>query len=120
MYRILGVVVVLSLGLLACSTLQTGILPGKWLRDDQPRVVITMGWQSHTSTHETGDLRVTFPSGERYFGSFVRLIDGVKLTNRMSVYDAWSMANVWPAGAGLGYYGVPGEWGGWGFGVLGP
>ena len=100
--------------LFACATLQTGILPGKWVRKDEPTIPITMGWESKTHSHDMGDLIVTLPSGERYLGSFVRISDGVKVKSTMSVYNAWSMANVWPVGAGIGYYGVPGEWGGWG------
>ena len=102
---------------LACATLQTGILAGKWVRPGHPTVPITMGWQSDTHSHVMGDMVVTFPSGERYLGSFVRVTDGVKVDYTMSVYNAWSMANVWPMGVGLGYYGLPGEWGGWGGGL---
>lgn len=114
MYRFEQAAVALSVFALSCATLQTGILAGKWLQRDQRSVLITMGWESATASHDVGDLMVTFPSGERFHGSFVRISDGLKITHGMSVFDAWSMAKVWPTGVGLGYYGVPGEWGGWG------
>ena len=114
MHRLVKIATALSLLFAACATLQTGILPGKWLRGGHPVVPITMGWESRSASHETGDLMVTFPSGERYYGAFVRVVDGVKLQSRMSVYDAWSMAGAWPTGVGAGYYGLPGGWGAWG------
>ena len=114
MSRLAMVLLALAMAGVSCATLQTGILPGKWIRADHAMVRITMGWESKSAGHEVGDLIVTLPSGERYHGGFVRLVDGVKLEHRMSVYNAWSLANAWPMGVGMGYYGLPGSWGGWG------
>ncbi len=100
--------------IVSCATLQTGILAGRWLRSGQPPVRIVIGWESKSATHEVGDLMVTLPSGERYHGAYVRVVDGVKLESRMSVYNAWNLANAWPMGVGMGYYGLPGDWGAWG------
>ena len=112
--RVAIVALALALFGLACATLQTGILPGRWIRAGQPVVPITMGWESKSVSHEMGDMIVTLPSGERFHGAFVRLVDGVKVENRMAVYNAWSLAGAWPVGVGVGYYGLPGSWGGWG------
>lgn len=97
----------------ACATMQTGILAGQWVRPGKADVPITMGWESVSHGHEMGDIMVTLPSGERYRGAYVRIADGVKVAYTTSVYNAWSMANVWPMGVGIGYYGTPMGWGGW-------
>ena len=117
MHRFEKLIAAVSVFALSCATLQTGILPGKWMRRDHPVVPITMGWESHSASHEMGDMMVTFPSGERYHGAFVRITDGVKVDHRMAVYNAWTMEGVWSTGVGYGYYGVPGGWGSWGGGI---
>ncbi|MFP6563392.1 MAG: hypothetical protein VCC68_02770 [Myxococcota bacterium] len=97
----------------ACATMQTGILPGKWLRDGKTTIPITMGWESISHSHQMGDMIVTFPSGEKYRGAFVRISSGVKVAYTTSVYNAWNMAGAWPMGVGYGYYGESMGWGGW-------
>ena len=117
MYRLEKFIAAMAVFALSCATLQTGILPGKWMRGDHPVVPITMGWESRSASHEMGDLMVTFPSGERYHGAFVRITAGVKVDQRMAVYNAWTMEGVWPVGVSYGYYGVPGGWGGFAGGI---
>ena len=52
MHRFEKLIAAVSVFALSCATLQTGILPGKWMRRDQPVIPITMGWESHSASHE--------------------------------------------------------------------
>lgn len=111
--RLFVIFTAVAIWAVSCATMQTGILAGQWVRPGKATVPITMGWESVSHSHEMGDIMVTLPSGERYRGAFVRLVDGAKTAYTTSVYNAWSMANVWPIDVGVGYYGTPMGWGGW-------
>ena len=65
-----------AVAMLACATLQTGMLPGKLTEKNGTTYPVVIGWESKGREHNTGDMMMTLPSGVHFRGAFVRISTG--------------------------------------------
>ncbi len=91
-----------AVAMLACATLQTGMLPGKLTEKNGTTYPVVIGWESKGREHNTGDMMMTLPSGVHFRGAFVRISTGVKYGPSMSLYNVWNSYSTWG-----GMWGMP-------------